>query len=57
MDSGRPNVVSGRPDTDSPTSGHSDHHWEDDMNDDLLRLLIEKAYCFEAGIRYVIKAS
>ena len=26
--------------------------WEDDMNDDLLKLLIRKAHCFEAEIRY-----
>ena len=25
--------------------------WKHDMNDDLLRLLIAKAQCFEAGIR------
>ena len=25
--------------------------WKHDMNDDLLRLLIGKADCFEAGIR------
>lgn len=31
------------------------HHWEDDMEDDLLKLLIDKARCFEATIRYVIK--
>ena len=48
-------VVSGRPCPVCDVVSPRGPSWEDDMNDDLLRLLIVKAHSFEAGIRYVIR--